>query len=93
MITVDPDGRVDLPEWPNTFLQRLALVVAFSFMAAVAVWSWGLGILVAAAAFSTPDGMPLVIDDGHPEFSDRTGSVRRGWALRRETGTRRFSNG
>lgn len=72
MITVDPDGRVNLPDWPNTFLQRSALVVAFSFMAAVAVWRRGLGILVAAAVFTTPDGMPHVIDDGHLEFSDRT---------------------
>lgn len=72
MISVEPDGRVDLPEWPNTFLQRSALVVAFSFMAAVAVWRWGVGILAAAAVFTTPDGMPRLIDDGHPEFSDRT---------------------
>ena len=72
MISVDPDGRVGLPEWPNTFLQRSALVVAFSFMAAVAVWRWGLGILVAAAGFTTPEGMLRIIDDGHPEFGDWT---------------------
>ena len=46
-----------LHNW-EAFRPRLALVVAFSFMAAFAVWRWGLGILVAAAIFLTPDGMP-----------------------------------
>ena len=56
----------------EAFRPRLALVVAFTLMAAFAVWRWGLGILVAVAIFLTPEGMPRAIDDGHVAFSDQT---------------------
>ncbi len=69
-----------LHKW-EAFRPRLALVVAFSFMAAFAVWRWGLAILIAAAIFLTPDGMPRAIDDGHMAFSDRT------WASPSRLGT------
>lgn len=51
---------------------RLVLVVVSGFVAAFAVWRWGLGALVAAAVAVTPDALPEAIDDGHIAFIDRT---------------------
>ena len=64
-------GSDRLRRW-EAWHPRLVLVVALAFVAAFALWRWGLGALVAVAVALTPDALPSAIDDGHLAFADRT---------------------
>lgn len=63
-------GSGGLHGW-EAYRPRLVLVVALTFVAAFAVWRWGLGALVAVAVALTPDVLPRAIDDGQIAAIDR----------------------
>ena len=64
------EGADRLHRW-EAWRPRLILVVALAFVAAFAVWRWGLGALVAVAIALTPDALPSAIDDSQLAFADR----------------------
>ncbi|MCY4548827.1 MAG: M48 family metallopeptidase [Defluviicoccus sp.] len=65
------EGSDRLHRW-EAWRPQLVLVVALAFVAAFAVWRWGLGALVAVAVAFTPDALTRAIDEGHLAFADRT---------------------
>lgn len=82
------EGSGRLHGW-EAWRPRLVLVVALAFVAAFAVWRWGLGALVAVAVALTPDALTRAIDQGHLAFADRTLAAPSGLSEAESNRTRR----